>query len=612
MINSKLNFASAGEISFGGYGGKMIDFTVENQLLDADTWALLVDQFRRREDSINSGWRGEYWGKMMRGASLTYRVTKNEKLYSVLDATARDMLTTQDKLGRFSAYTQDDEFKAWDMWARKYVILGMTYFLDICKNKALKAKITKALIRHADYIISHIGQEDGKIGILDTSGVVGAMNSASILEAFVKMYRITGEKRYLDFSGYIVSTGMCQGADLVELCLNKKMYPYQFPVTKAYEMMSCFEGVLEYYKHTENPDHLKAVENFVDMLVKTDITIIGGAGCKHEFLDNSALTQTEPATMDVMQETCVTVTFMKLCAKLLELTANAKYAEYIEKSGLNAMYGAVNNEHQMMNRTLARTWLEGGRMVIIEDHGEFPFDSYSPLYHDRRGLRCGGMQIIGEGKSYGCCICIGSAGTAIMGLFAVMKSQDGIHLNLYNDCKFRTNIGTENVRMSVRANPYSSSGAKITVDGKGQKFKISLRIPSWADKFTVTVNGEIQDVVEQNGYFVIDRLWNKDKVEVKFTAPVKMSVINGKIAFTKGPIALARDKRLDDIEAPLAIKAKNGKTVRAKVVRNTVFNCNIAYEIKTADGNITLCDYAQAGKNYDDENTGITVWQMKK
>ena len=76
MINTRLSFPRAGEIKFGGYGGKMIDYTIDNQLLDADTWALLVDQFRQRQDSDNGGWRGEYWGKIMRGASLTYRATK--------------------------------------------------------------------------------------------------------------------------------------------------------------------------------------------------------------------------------------------------------------------------------------------------------------------------------------------------------------------------------------------------------------------------------------------------------------------------------------------------------------------------------------------------------
>ena len=119
MLNAKLRFASAGEIKVGGYAGRMIDFIMENQLMDSDTWALLVDQFRRCEDSTNGGWRGEYWGKMMRGASLTYRVTKNEKLYSVLVATVKDMLTTQDSLGRFSTYAADNEFFRWDIFITK-------------------------------------------------------------------------------------------------------------------------------------------------------------------------------------------------------------------------------------------------------------------------------------------------------------------------------------------------------------------------------------------------------------------------------------------------------------------------------------------------------------
>ena len=119
--------------------------------------------------------------------------------------------------------------------------------------------------------------------------------------------------------------------------------------------------------------------------------------------------------------------------------------------------------------------------------------------------------------------------------------------------------------------------------------------------------------MERDGYLLIERVWNDaDTVDVSFRAPVKMRVINGKIAFTRGPITLARDKRLDDITRPLDMTTKDGKTVRSKRVKNTVFNSNIAVEIKTADGKIRLCDYAQAGKNFDDDDTGITVWQDVK
>lgn len=117
-------------------------------------------------------------------------------------------------------------------------------------------------------------------------------------------------------------------------------------------MMSCFEGLLEYYKVTGEKKYLAAVENFVDMVVKTDYTIIGCSGCTHELFDNSTEKQTEE-TDGVMQETCVTVTFMKLAAKLFLLTGKAKYAEIIERSGLNALFGAVNDENQTMKKRKA-------------------------------------------------------------------------------------------------------------------------------------------------------------------------------------------------------------------------------------------------------------------
>ena len=252
-------------------------------------------------------------------------------------------------------------------------------------------------------------------------------------------------------------------------------------------------------------------------------------------------------------------------------------------------------------------------MFVIKEHDGYPFDSYSPLYQDRRGIRCGGVQLIGDNeRHYGCCVCIGSAGTAIMGLFAVMKNDSGVYVNLYNDCRFKTDIDGELIRLDVRADPYKCNGAKIRLDGKGKSFTLALRIPTWAEGFTVSVNGEEIAGEEQSGYLIINREWEKDRVEVSFKASVKMHVINGKIAFTKGPITLAKDSRHGDISAPLSMSVRDGKSVRARRVTNDAFPSNISYEIKTRDGNITLCDYAQSGKNYDDENSKISVWMDQK
>jgi hypothetical protein len=68
-----------------------VEFIEKEQLCDSALWTRFVDQFRVRTDSDNGGWRGEYWGKMMRGGALVYAYTKNGNLpldkYGKLDLT---------------------------------------------------------------------------------------------------------------------------------------------------------------------------------------------------------------------------------------------------------------------------------------------------------------------------------------------------------------------------------------------------------------------------------------------------------------------------------------------------------------------------------------------
>lgn len=63
----------------------------------------------------------------MRGGALTYRATKNEKLYSVLVKTALDLISTQQENGRITTYGEGKEFCGWDLWSSKYVMLGLLY-----------------------------------------------------------------------------------------------------------------------------------------------------------------------------------------------------------------------------------------------------------------------------------------------------------------------------------------------------------------------------------------------------------------------------------------------------------------------------------------------------
>mgnify|MGYP003318018583 CR=1 FL=1 len=130
--------------NFCGVIDKAMRFVTEEQLLQTDLWKRFVQQFREDAD-YDAGWRGEFWGKMMRGACFVYSYSKDEELYQVLTNTIKDMLCVQEENGRVSSYDVSHEFDGWDMWGRKYVMLGMLHFYEICKNEELKKKIIKAL-----------------------------------------------------------------------------------------------------------------------------------------------------------------------------------------------------------------------------------------------------------------------------------------------------------------------------------------------------------------------------------------------------------------------------------------------------------------------------------
>lgn len=170
------------------------------------------------------------------------------------------------------------------------------------------------------------------------------MASSSALEPIVYLYNETRNEKYLDFACYIVNQWETSaGPKLISKALAGVNVADRFPPPekwwswengqKAYEMMSCYDGLLELYMVTKQPEYLEAVLKTVDNIIQTEINI-AGSGSAFECWYGTVERQTQP-TYHTM-ETCVTTTWMKLCDKLLELTGNPKYADEIEKSFDNA------------------------------------------------------------------------------------------------------------------------------------------------------------------------------------------------------------------------------------------------------------------------------------
>lgn len=67
-----------------------LDIITERQLLDSELWEKCISVFSSGVDNHDAGWRGEYFGKMMRGACLVYMVRPKEELLDVLTIAVKE------------------------------------------------------------------------------------------------------------------------------------------------------------------------------------------------------------------------------------------------------------------------------------------------------------------------------------------------------------------------------------------------------------------------------------------------------------------------------------------------------------------------------------------
>jgi len=636
--HKKGNRLMGNDYKFNGIIDKSVQYIQEFQLLRVDLWKRFVQQFKEDAD-YEGGWRGEYWGKMMRGACFVYGYSKDAKLYQVLTDTVKDMLTAQDAHGRISSYGIDHEFDAWDLWARKYVLLGMQYYLEICSDDVLASQIVDSMCRQVDYIMTKIGNpEDGKKLITKATRHWRGLNSASILEPIVRLYNITKEQRYLEFATYIVNCGGTDIANIFELAYENELYPYQYPVTKAYEMTSCFEGLLEYYLVTGEEKHKTSIVNFANKILESDFTVIGCCGCTHELFDHSTVRQANTNNGVIMQETCVTVTLMKFFYRLAHLTGESKYADAFEISMYNAYLGSINTEKVI-------------EPTIVKEHADWnieplPFDSYSPLTAGTRGNGIGGLKLMSDNHYYGCCACIGAAGLGLIPQMILINRENGIELNLYIDgCIHTTTPAGSRLTLKMETTYPVSGKVKILIQSEAsERFEIKLRIPAWSKRSNLAVNGERKEINE--GYVCLSRVWNSgDYIELELDmrteclSPVPYNhqvlmnhVVWGEnyiiptydeedpiarkhLAFRRGPIVLAQENRLGySVDEPVDILVGEDGYVDVIFPEETVapYENILEVQIPLTDGSrMHVTDYASAGKLWTEESK-MAAWMLVK
>jgi DUF1680 family protein len=578
-------------IALTGYIGEKLNESTDNRILaqDADR---LIAVFKPENRNETTQWQSEFWGKWITSAELAYQYKPTPELKKVLDHAVSGLLATQTPDGYIGNYAVGHRLENWDIWGRKYCILGLLGYYKITADK----KSLKGAIGIADNLINDLHKTDG---LIINKGNYKGMAASSVLEPVCLLYRYTQNKKYLDFALEIVRQWeLPNGPQLISKA--KVNVGERFPQfsswygpdhgQKAYEMMSCYEGLLELYRLTGNPSYKKAVEDTWQNIRAEEINI-AGSGASMEMWFNGRAVQNIPITH--YQETCVTVTWLKLTNQLLRLTGEAKYADEAERTYYNALLGAM--------RANGAVWAK-----------------YTPL----NGQRLPGSEQCGMGLN--CCEASGPRGLFNMPMHMLMATSGGFQVNYFAQgaFKLKSPLG-RNVQFD-QITDYPKSGAVnfVVKLEKPEDFEIGIRIPGWSKENKVTVNGQVLDGLNPGAYATIKRRWKTgDRVSLELDMRGRV-VQTGKnlvsAAIMCGPVVLARDSRFGGVGIETVVKPvtdKDGYIMLSNVVsknEDPLIICKASFIPESAtekakgSEDITLVDYASAGNGKTD--SFFKVW----
>ena len=312
--------AAAEAVHVTGFIGEKLDASYKNRILAQDI-NRLIEPFKNKTEE--TCWQSEFWGKWFTSAVLAYKYRLEPGLKTLIDTAISKLIATQTPDGYIGNYADAKHLEQWDIWGRKYCMLGLVSYYDLTKDP----KSLLAARRIADHLIKELA--DKKVYIVQKGNHRG-MAATSVLEPVTLLYARTGDKRYLDFAEEIVREWeSLLGPQLVSKAAVNVSERFPKPKNwwgyeqgqKAYEMMSCYEGLLELYRVTGNETYKTAVVKVWENIRHTEINIVGSGSSMECWFGGKKVQQ---LVSKHYQETCVTATWIKLSLQLLRLTGETQ------------------------------------------------------------------------------------------------------------------------------------------------------------------------------------------------------------------------------------------------------------------------------------------------
>ena len=510
----------------GGIFADRMRTNVESRLLRVDEVALLKGYVYPRANV--SGFAGEHTGMFLDAASNVLEYSNDARMKALADRMATTLLSAQESDGYLGACTPSHRLKGVDVWVLKWNLTGLLSYYEFTRDVKYLATCQKI----GDLLCRTFGDGPGQIDLPhdgdsamdgDAGGAprparrddghqsfIGQHNSA-ILEPMCRLYRLTGEPRYLEFSQYVIRFYAHQhGSDIVQSMLK------QGSVTATgsghvYSMLSNFNGILDLYRLTGEQELLIAVMRAWEDIRGNQRYITGATGSSEFFSVDKQLPSLFSSNVG---ECCATVTWLQLNWRLFRLTGEARFGQEIERAVYNHLLAA---QHPHNGDIAYFTSLTG--------HKEFR-------------------------SSMVCCLSNGPRGISLIPQWIWGVTEDAFVVNLYTAGVASFAMNDVQVKIESQTEFPLDGNVILKIDtDRPVPFAVRLRVPEWAEDFEVktgtrTLHGVAGQMLD------VTQMWSRHST-LRIRMKMTVSALPGGssypdyVALRRGPQILALERRLN-------------------------------------------------------------------
>jgi DUF1680 family protein len=450
-------------------------------------------------------WAGEFVGKYLISGVQALRLSDDPRLRQQVSNVVAGFIATQAEDGYLGPFPQPERLRGhWDLWGHYHAILALVLWHE----QSGDAAALMAARRSADLVCKTY---------LDTGRRVfdagdPEMNMA-ILTGLTRLYRLTGEPRYLRLA-HEVEHDWERAGDYLRAGLDGREF-YRSPRPR-WESLHDLQGLLELWRATGEAKYRDAFVHHWRSIRRWDRRNTGG------FSSGEQATGNPYAGTPI--ETCCTVAWMALTEDYLRLTGDARAADDLELATLNAGLGAQHPS--------GRWWTYNTPMDGVREAS-----AHTIVFQARAGT-----------PELNCCSVNGPRVLGMLGEWALMSAPDGLVVNWLGSGRFAGTL-PDGAPVSLKATGEAWRDGHTELrftTVPAHAFALRVRIPAWAQAARVRLNGRPVAGVVAGEYLRLDRRWSaKDRLELDFSLPLRFvagaNEAAGKVSLYRGPVLLAFD-----------------------------------------------------------------------